>query len=173
MRAGYELRSEARPAETTADWMRFRVPVAAKQTAVLVVEEARPIQSTYALTKVTSQQVELFVRQRSISPQVEAALRRILAQKSVVGELDSQQEGREEEINKIFDDQQRLRENMKALKGSVEEKLLLQRYTQELNEQENRLEKLRQEKADLEAQQAQAQVALNTMIAALVFDVSL
>jgi hypothetical protein len=168
VRPGYELRGEARPAETTADWMRFRVQVVPKQTAVLVVEEARPIQATYALTNVTSQQVELFVRQRSINPQVETALRRILAQRSVVGELDSKKDSREEEMNK-----QRLRENMKALKGSAEEKLLLQRYTQQLYEQENRLEKLRQEKADLEAEQARAQVALDSMIEELSFDVSL
>ena len=173
VRAGYELRSEARPAETTADWMRFRMQVAPKQTAVLVVEEARPIQSTYALTSVTSQQVDLFVRQRSINQQVEEALRRILAQKNVVGELDSKKDGCDEEMNKIFDDQQRLRENMKALKGSAEEKLLLQRYTQQLNEQENRLEKLRKEKASLEAEQQKAQEALDTMIEGLSFDAAI
>ena len=173
VRAGYELRSEARPAETTADWMRFRMQVAPKQTAVLVVEEARPIQSTYALTNVTSQQVELFVRQRSINQQVEEALRRILAQKNVVGELDSKKDGCDEEMNKIFDDQQRLRENMKALKGSAEEKLLLQRYTQQLNEQENRLEKLRKEKASLEVEQEKAQEALDTMIEGLSFDAAI
>jgi hypothetical protein len=33
VRAGYELRGYARPAETTADWMRFRLQVEPKQTA--------------------------------------------------------------------------------------------------------------------------------------------
>ena len=36
----------------------------------------------------------------------------------------------------------RLRENVKALKGSAEEKALLQRYTKQLNSQESRLEEL-------------------------------
>jgi hypothetical protein len=45
----------------------------------------------------------------------------------------------------IVQDQQRLRENMKALRGSAEEKELLQRYARQLNEQENRLESLQQE----------------------------
>jgi len=67
----------------------------------------------------------------------------------VVSELEDQQNVREEEMKKIFDDQERLRENLKALKGSSEEKMLVQRYTQQLNEQETRLEKLRQEKARL------------------------
>src|SRR5205823_2981807 len=38
-RAGYELRSETEPAESTAGWMRFRVTVEPKQTSSLVVEE--------------------------------------------------------------------------------------------------------------------------------------
>ena len=59
-----------------------------------------------------------------------------------MSELDDRKDARDEEMKKIFDDQQRLRENMKALKGSSEEKLLVQRYTQQLNDQETRLEKL-------------------------------
>jgi len=173
VRTGYELRSQTKPAETTADWMRFRVPVAPKETAVLVVEEARPIKSIYTLTNVTGQQVDLFVRQRSINATVEDALRRILVQKGVASALESEKNARDEEMSKIFDDQQRLRENMKALKGSAEEKLLLQRYTQQLNEQENRLEKLRKEKEGLESQHAKARDALNKMIQDLSFDVKL
>ena len=36
---------------------------------------------------------------------------------------------------------------MKALRGSAEEKLLLQRYTRQLDDQENKLEALRREMA--------------------------
>src|SRR5207249_8326599 len=129
-----------------------------------------PIQATYTLANVTSQQVDLFVRQRSINQTVEEALRRILAQKGVVSELEDQQSAREEEMKKIFDDQERLRENLKALKGSSEEKMLVQRYTQQLNEQETRLEKLRQEKGRLESKQEKAQEALDKMIEDLSFD---
>jgi len=76
-------------------------------------------------------------------------------------------------MGKIFDDQQRLRENMKALKGSAEEKALLERYTRQLNEQENRLETLRQESRQLEARKDSAQGSLDKMIQELSFDVRL
>jgi hypothetical protein len=171
VRAGYQLRSEAKPEETTADWMRFRLPVASKQTAVLVVEEARPIQSSYQLTNVTSDQIDLFVRQRSIDKTIEDALRKILAQKAIVSGLDDQKGARDDETSKIYDDQQRLRENMKALKGSAEEKILLQRYTKQLNDQEDRLEALRKEIKQLESQSENAQAALDKMIQDLSFDV--
>jgi len=173
VRRGYELRSQVRPEETTAGWMRFRLQVEPKQTASLVVEEARPVETTYQLTNVNEEQVELFVRQKSIDKTVEEALRKILAQKSAISELEAQKEARDDETTRIFDDQQRLRENMKALKGSPEEKALLQRYTQQLNDQETRLDALRKETAQLEQQAASAQEALDKTIAGLSFDVKL
>jgi hypothetical protein len=173
VRTGYTLRSEAQPVETSAGWMRFRLQVAPKQTASLEIDEARPIQNSYQLSNITDAQVSLFVRENSIDKTVEAALRRILAQKNVIAELDSQKEDRDGQMEKIFDDQQRLRENMKALRGSAEEKALLQRYTQQLNEQENRLETLRKESQQLEAQKDSAQAALDKMIEELAFDVKL
>ncbi len=171
VRVGYQLRSDAKPFETTADWMRFRLPVASKETAVLVVEEARPIQSTFQLTNVNSDQIDLFVKQKSIDEGIEDALRKILAQKAVVSGLEGQKSERDDEMSKIYDDQQRLRENMKALKGSAEEKALLQRYTKQLNDQEDRLEALRKEIKQLESQGEGAQGVLDKMILELSFDV--
>ena len=180
VRAGYELRGDARPAEstsgpveTTSGWMRFRVKVEPKQTASLVVDEARPLQTTYALTSLSADQVALFVRQRSIDGAIEAALRRILEQKSVIDDLETRKTSQEGETTKIFDDQQRLRENMKALKGSAEEKVLLQRYTKQLSDQEDRLEALEKLSAQLEAQHDAAQAALDRAIQELTLDVRL
>ena len=170
-RQGYELRSQAKPIETSAGSMRFRLEVPARQTASLVVEEARPVEATYQIANLSSNQVALFVRERSIDRTLEAALGKVLAQKAVVASIDSQKAAREEESNKIYDDQQRLRENMKALKGSVEERALLQRYTKQLNDQENRLEQLSKEAEDLIVKQAAAQAELDKMIQALAFDV--
>ena len=170
VRTGYTLRSETKPEETTADWMRFRLHVDPKQTTALVVEESRPVQSTFQLTNVDARQVEFFVRQKSINQSVEDALRRILAQKDVVSELDGRKDARDEEMKKIFDDQQRLRENMKALKGSSEEKLLVQRYTQQLNEQETRLERLGKEMEQIQKEMDAAQGVLDRMIRDLTVD---
>lgn len=110
------------------------------------------------------------VRQQSINKPIEEALRKILKQKDLVSELDDKKTALKQDMQKIFDDQQRLRENMKALRGSAEEKALLQRYTQQLNEQENQLEKLRKETVDLNVQHDRAQGALDQMIEDLSFD---
>jgi hypothetical protein len=171
VRSGFTLSSEARPIETTADWMRFRVPVEPKQTATFVVDEVRPIEQTYQISNINSEQLAIFVRQKSIDPTIEEALHKVLAQKAVVAGLGDKKDAADEEMTKIFDDQQRLRENIKSLKGSPEEKALLQRYTGQMNAQENRLDELRKQIAALEKQQEAAQDALNTVISNLSFDV--
>ena len=173
VRSGYELRSAARPVETTAAWMRFRLEVGAKQTAALVVEEARPVVASYTISNIDSNLIGTFVQQRSIDRSVEEALRKVVAQKDAIASLEEQKNTRDEENQKIYDDQQRLRENMKALKGSPEEKALVQRYVQQLNTEESRLETLRQEIAQLEAKKDNAQAELDRMIEDLSFDVKL
>ena len=71
---------------------------------------------------------------------------------------------------RINEDQARLRENMKALKGSAEEKALLQRYTKELNDQEDKLQAARSDVATLEQQRAKAQEKLDTMLQEMTLD---
>jgi len=169
-RAEYKLAAkDLEPAETTATMYRFRVSVEPKKTATLVVPEEKPVETRYALTNLTDDQITIISRQRIISPEVEQALRKILAQKGVIAGFDHELAMRRDENKRIFDDQQRLRENMKALKGSPEEKALLQRYTKELDSQENRLEEIRKETTDLETKRGQAQAELNKMVEELQF----
>jgi hypothetical protein len=173
VRPGYQLISELKPAETTADWMRFKLDVQPKQTATLVVEEAHPIKSDFALSNVTPAEVSIFESQHSIDPAIRAALGKILSQKDAIAGLEAQKSGRDDETQKIFDDQQRLRENIKALKGTPEEKLLLQRYMEQLNDQETRLGTLQKEISQLDAQIDDATTGLETSIQKLAFDVKL
>jgi len=173
VRSGYQLRSTAQPIETTAAWMRFRLEVGAKQTAALVVDEARPVVASYTISDINDKLVATFVQQRSIDKSVEEALRKVLAQKDAIANLEEQKDARDQETQKIYDDQQRLRENMKALKGSPEEKALVQRYVQQLNTQETRLETLRTEIAQIETKKDSAQADLDRMIEDLSFDVKL
>ena len=76
-------------------------------------------------------------------------------------------------MQRIFEDQQRVRENLKALKGSTEEKVLVQRYAAQLNEQESYLQTLRREITDLEGRQRQAQAELDQMLQEMTLDAKL
>jgi hypothetical protein len=63
-----------------------------------------------------------------------------------------------------------LRENLKALKGSAEEKNLVTRYTRQMDEQETRLDQIKREIADREARRQALQRELETLVQALSFD---
>jgi hypothetical protein len=173
VRTGYQLCSDIQPAETTTAWKRFRLPVEPKQTATLVVEEARREQATFAVSNISSDTLAVFVREKSIDKTTQEALEKVLAQKAVIADLESKKSDLDDEQMQIFDDQQRLRENMKSLKGSAEEKRLLERYTQQLDAQETRLDALRKETQKLEAQRQIAQEKLEAMVENLSLDVKL
>ena len=62
---------------------------------------------------------------------------------------------------------------MKALKGSAEEKTLVARYVHELNEQEDHVQSLHHEIADLQQKRDAAQKTLNEMIEGLQMETTL
>jgi hypothetical protein len=172
-RAGWKLADDAKPAESSASFHRFRLTLEPKKTTTLVVKEYRPIMTSYQLTNVTDNQIKFFLEQKMINPDVEKALRRIAAQKNDIAAIDAVITGRHAQVSSISEDQQRVRENMKALKGSAEEKALVERYVRELNEQEDRVQSLRREIADLQQKRDAGQSALNGMIEALQMEVTL
>ena len=73
---------------------------------------------------------------------LETALKPVLDKRAELTALQDRHVSLEQERNTINQDQQRLRENMKALRGSDEEKQLLQRYNRQLDDQETRLDNL-------------------------------
>jgi hypothetical protein len=174
VRPGWKLAEDGpKPEEKAAGLHRFRLNVEPKTTERLVINEAKPLFTQYALNGVTEDQIELFLRQKSINPDIEKALRTITAQKKVVADLDGTIREQQKAIDQIFTDQGRLRENMKALKGSAEEKALLQRYTKQLDEEETQLEAMRKKKQDTEAGQKLANAVLQNLIQELQMDVTL
>jgi hypothetical protein len=155
-RPEWKLADNLKPEESSASFYRFRVKVNPKQSSQLVVEEHKPETAALALTNLTSDQVEVLTQQQRVTPAMEQAFRRVLDQKSAIATLDAQLQARRQEIDSIGADQARLCENMKALKGSAEEKALTERYTRELNTQEDRLAALRAQIADLDGKREQA-----------------
>jgi hypothetical protein len=152
------------PEERAPGVYRFKLDIAPKASATLPVEEVRVLQSSFQLATLDEDQIAIFSRNRSITPHMAEALQKIAAQKAVVSKLEQDMENRQKDIDRIVADQARLRENMKALKGSSEERALLQRYTSELDQQETQLDSLRKIIQDTEAQRDKANDELESMI---------
>jgi hypothetical protein len=153
-----------KPEESSESYHRFRVPVDAGKTAELTVESVHPEETRYELTNLDDDEVALLVEQKRVTPAMQQAFDRILKQREKVDEISSQISERKRESDQIAADQNRIRENIKALKGSSEEKALLQRYVGQLDAQESRLAALRKESSDLSAQENQASAELDHMI---------
>jgi hypothetical protein len=174
LREGWAIsESGPKPEETTSSTYRFHGKIDSKATSKFTVRETRPLETRFQLTNLTGDQITLFLQQKSINPEMETAFRKIVEQKDKIATLDAEIARRERETQKIYDDQQRLRENLKALKGSAEERALTQRYTQQLADQETRLETLQRESADFQAKRDQAQSDLDSMIESLSLDATL
>ena len=152
------------PEESTESYYRFRVPVDAGKAAEFTVEAIHPEETRYELTNLDDDEVALLVQQKRITPVMQQAFDRILKQKEKIEGIAIQIGDGKRESEQMIADQNRIRENMKALKGSSEEKALLQRYVGQLDSQENRLALIRKETSDLTAQRNAAQAELDRMI---------
>lgn len=174
LRTGWTIANNGPQAEeTTSTLSRFRVSINPKTTKTLEISESQPIESRFVLTNLTDDQITLFLQQQSITPAAEGAFRKIVQQKGQIDSLERELYLMDDETQKIFDDQQRLRENLKALKGTPEERALTQRYTQQLADQETRLENLKRESVDLHKKREDAQKALDDLILNLDLDTTL
>jgi hypothetical protein len=168
---GWQLsKSSPGPDESSASFHRFRVKVDPEKTAELTIEAAHPEETSYELTDLDPEQVELLVKQQRTTPALESAFRRILGQKDKVNNFDGRIKQLSLQSTLISNDQTRIRENMKALKGSSEERELLQRYARQLNSQEDQLEAIRKEVSSLQVLREKEHAELSSMILDLNLD---
>ncbi len=162
---GWKLSSGTpQPEESTESFYRFRVPIDAGKTGELNVESTHSDDTRYELTNLDDDEVKLLVDQKRATPAMQQAFDRILKQKEKINGIATQIAERKRESDQIAGDQSRIRENMKALKGSSEEKALIQRYVGQLDSQESRLATLRKETADLTIQQNLASNELGRIV---------
>jgi hypothetical protein len=147
VRNGWELTGGTEPAERAPASYRFRVPVEARGEVMLDVPERRTVQSRIGLGSIDDSRIELWIRAGLAAAEVERSLNPVLEAGRAVVAMEQQLTRLETERQTIVGDQERLRENLRALGRSSEERQLIERYTRQLDEGENRLEVLRGELA--------------------------
>ncbi len=160
----WELMAGLKPEETSTSAYRFRIQADAGKTTEFKVRERHPLEAGFALTNLTNDQVVLLMKQKRVTPAMQEVFNRILTQKNEISDLDRQVAARQQEVQGINADQGRLRENMKALKGSAEERALLLRYTRALNREEDRLNVLGEEITQLKKKREAAGKALDQLV---------
>jgi hypothetical protein len=166
-RAGWDLDSDPKPAETTPTAYRFRVATAAKETVRLHIGERRTFEQHFRLVDSSDQQLTVFLQNAKAGAAVMQQLEPVFAAKRAVAALDAQIREKQDAISQLVNDQKRVRDNLSALKGSAEERSLAKRYTAELNAQEDILATLRRDLAGLQQQRQSAEADLSNKIETL------
>jgi hypothetical protein len=143
LRAGWTMASEPAAAEMSPNAARYRLPLPAKQEAALTVTERHAGDTNYRLVDLDNSTIAVLVRAGAGEAALRRALQPLIDKRTEIAAAEVRLSALNGQIAEIERDQQRVRENMKALRGSSEERALTQRYTRQLGEQEDRLIALR------------------------------
>jgi hypothetical protein len=167
---GWKLNSEIKPVETTASLYRFSVAAQPGETVRLHVGESHSQGVRYQLTNIQDDQLQIILNGSGNRAAIETALAPVLAARAKVHDLDTQIDAKQADIDRLAEDQKRLHDNLAGLKDSPEERALARRYAGEMNADEDQLQSLKKEQADLELQKKTAQQVLDEAIRKLDLD---
>ena len=166
----WRLVKTANPVETTESYYRFKVVVAPKAATQFSVYEELPESHTYALSNITTKDIQVFIKANYLTPQLKQTLENITELKTQIAVLSSEITGKQNELSTIARDHERMRENLRALGKSEEEKQLVQRYVSKLSQSEDQLEGLRQEEKKLQVERNNLQRQLDERVKKLAID---
>ena len=120
VRQDWSLTSDTqKPEGKSARYYRFRVPLEPHQKVELPVTERRVLMDTYTLVNFTRQDLELFISHNYIDAATRAVLEKIIDVKSRIAAVETRLEAIDEEVTEIGKDQERLRDNIKALTATA------------------------------------------------------
>jgi hypothetical protein len=169
-RSDWTLADNSNLVETTPNFYRFRVELKPNATTKFDVREENSFADTYVLTDLTEENITIFANQKYFTPEVEQTIHQIIRLKGQISDMDKQIKEKEDQVTTIFKDQERVRENLKTLKDTPEQRKLLERYTAKLSAGEDQLEQLRKEIQALKAQRLQLSQELSKILQGLSFE---
>lgn len=170
--ANWKLLNKEKPIEITDNYLRFEVKAPGLKVTKFSVREMRESWERIMITNLTPDQIVVLVRKKYLTENTQNKLQKIVALKSEVSTINRGLKAIQKERGQIFEDQKRLRENLRGLRQTTEEKGLRNRYVKRLNQQETRLEELRKREKELNQELKIKQGEMERMIGALEQDLS-
>ncbi|MBW1869719.1 MAG: hypothetical protein JRI73_10625 [Deltaproteobacteria bacterium] len=170
--ANWKLLNKEKPIEITDNYLRFEVKVPGLKITKFSVREMRESWERIMISNLTPDQIIILARKEYLSESTQKKLEQIVALKSEISNINRGLKAIQKERGQIFEDQKRLRENLRGLRQTTEEKGLRNRYVKRLNQQETRLEEMRKREKVLNREFKTKQGELNRMIKTLEQDLS-
>jgi hypothetical protein len=156
------------PVETTESFYRFRVALTPGQATTLPVSEVIARQTRVQLGELKRDQLTLFAG-RETPPAVRERIGQIVDAQEQVATLAADAQTTQASIDAMFKDQERLRENFKALGTGAQGQQLRARYLEQLKSQEDQIQTLRARVDTINKEIAAAQARLSDLIATFAF----
>ncbi len=162
---GWTLDGDLKPAETSPNLYRFKLPVEAHSTVTLEVRERGPVNTEVRLNPNYNQSVYLLDLVKR-APDALDKLKPVIDAQTALADLDRRIGESKQTEEAAATDEARDRENLTALKGNDAAK----RFVEELNRAEDQLQTAHKQTTDLEQQKKAAVDKLNEMISQISFD---
>lgn len=167
VRAGYKPIGKE-PSEKTATAYRYEVPVPAGETIKFPVTEENEYVQSLSITNQTYDQLIAYVRNKELNAEGRQKLEQIADVKRNIADTDREIQLLDQQIKELFEDQNRLRQNISSLRSVSGQQEQVQKYALTLAEQEGELTSMRDRQAQLRRQRSDLQTELNTLIETLV-----
>jgi hypothetical protein len=142
-----ESASGGKPTETTESFYRFRIqlPGAPGEPQRFVVTLRGDQTESRSLTNLSKEEVGVWLQSRFIDELTMQRLSALVDLQREIAELARRVQQRETSVAEIFQNQERVRQNLGALGASADERGLRERYVAEMSADEDRLRELREE----------------------------
>lgn len=164
---GWTLVTPAEPTEKTRDRYRFAVKAEPGKPAKLEVVENMTVAQQIALTNIDDNTIRYYLHADVVGDKVKQALAEVIRRKGQISELNSQKQELERQIAAIEQEQNRIRQNMPQLDRNSE---LYRRYVKKFGDQEDQVEKLRDQIQSKAAELTKRQSELDTFLSDLNLD---
>jgi len=158
-----------KPAETTANAYRFEVKLGPDSTEKFPVTEERVYDMTTAVSSLQPDVLLSYVQNKALPDTARRQLQQIIDLKRQIVDADNQIRQLETDVNNMFRDQERVRQNLLSLNQVSGQQDQVQKYARTLAAQESQLAAMRDKESELKRQKAGLESSLNALIEKLEF----
>jgi len=158
-----------KPAETTANAYRFEVKLGPDSAEKFPVAEERVYDTTSAVSNLQPDVLLSYVQNKALSDAARRQLQQVVDLKRQIVDADNQIRQLETDINNLFRDQERVRQNLLSLNQVSGQQDQVQKYARALATQEGQLAAMRDKESELKKQKAALESNLNALIEKLEF----
>ncbi len=146
------------PGEKTRNLYRFPLEAKPGVPAKLAVQEEMIVSQAFALTNLDDNTIYYYINAKVVSDSVKKSLQEVIKRKTAINQTVQNRTALEQQIQTVEAEQNRIRQNMAQLDRNSD---LYNRYVKKFGEQEDQIEKLRGQIAELRGEEQQQRTSLD------------